>query len=56
MDQLQVGNVVPRFRRTVLAARVLDRVQRQAHGGIADGMEVSLEATPIELHRGPTQQ
>ena len=56
MDDLDVGDVMPMIAGAVGPHRRLDDIQRQAHGRVADRVEVGLEATPIELDDGPAKQ
>ena len=49
---LDVGDVVPMIAGDHWRSCGLDDVEREPHGTVADGMEVRLEPTPIQLDDG----
>ena len=56
MDDLDVRDVMPMIGRAIGRPGSLDGVERQADRPVADGVEVRLEAAPVELDDGLAKQ
>ena len=51
-----MGDVMPMVGRAIGRPGSLDGIERQPDGAVADGVEVRLESSPVELDDGLTEQ
>ena len=55
VNDLEMGDGVPRIARAVPRPGLLEGVQRHPDGPVADGVDVNLEALPVERGRQPVE-